>query len=953
MSREVRSMAVDMEEKARRQQRRAERDPVKANAAEDEANAAEDWDDRHRMCAFMCVWIGIVFLLCQLAQNQARGATNLPGSTPPSTVSPMARPGLFTPLDRGDNDLGGREYGSADLASEPDDAPDNAAKLVNESTSTHMIAPTVEIGLWGWIGGWIDWLFVWTLCFFVYASTVSHLSKKLRGAVGDALRGEEERLHPLVCSQGALISSCVQRAFHQTHAYETPTALAKRLVIIHVFTLLFVSLAAYCRVLVFRAVWAAFDEWVQTLNGWLSLHSVQIRQGRSVNQLSLGTMYSYLYPTLLLVIHLVFGCFDGLRAYPWSVKIVSSFVCMLREYPKFHVDILLQKLQVKSYATPIIGDIGSHIGSPPPQLPQAARGFSEIQYSVFTALLVMLCWPDEVIMASLAHQGLGTAYWLMQKRNNFDPFTECTALVLVFSVFTVFLFTEQLLVHDIGLHASVGARVVSMMDWFWGSWLWFVLVSLMCCIELMFATVLCGVAILQCFRDKLLFVSKLNDQLNDQLNYQRKKQQTKGASDFGLPMLCISLTDAALRLNEIEAWYSLGFCVAIEFPKLFSLCQGLRLMCTLRDIRWLDLISTGCQPPPLPVSVDGAAKACDRKCSAEGEVDDEHEQEPAETSKLLAAKEVTVDGSHAAVAARRRRVAEMVAGSIRLREAAEDSSPSSQVDVGTLQHRITKQSQALEAARKEKEALKHRITMQSQALEAAREEKEALRHRITKQSETLEAAREEKEALQHRITEVTTQRDAAHASHEELYKEMTAGIREAANAACAETETLRRVISNMTTEISGLREAADVVRVKDDQATVASVGATAAPRAADAVVDVLRRIGIERHAALFAAHEVDCETLFLLETNDLKELGLPFGAVVKLREWMGRNAKDAGATTEAAHYSECAVCMERRPVQCALVPCGHLSVCLDCSGGLAACPICRRGVERVLAVFPP
>jgi len=46
----------------------------------------------------------------------------------------------------------------------------------------------------------------------------------------------------------------------------------------------------------------------------------------------------------------------------------------------------------------------------------------------------------------------------------------------------------------------------------------------------------------------------------------------------------------------------------------------------------------------------------------------------------------------------------------------------------------------------------------------------------------------------------------------------------------------------------------------------------------------------------------------------------------------------------------CVIC-EEKPVQVALLECGHLNFCVECSTGLKECPICRAPVARTLRVY--
>jgi len=67
------------------------------------------------------------------------------------------------------------------------------------------------------------------------------------------------------------------------------------------------------------------------------------------------------------------------------------------------------------------------------------------------------------------------------------------------------------------------------------------------------------------------------------------------------------------------------------------------------------------------------------------------------------------------------------------------------------------------------------------------------------------------------------------------------------------------------------------------------------------------------------------------------------------------------AALDAAHRddirspssNECVVCfsvVEPKDL-CALVPCGHACVCIQCGGSLSSCPMCRARVERAMRIF--
>ena len=54
-------------------------------------------------------------------------------------------------------------------------------------------------------------------------------------------------------------------------------------------------------------------------------------------------------------------------------------------------------------------------------------------------------------------------------------------------------------------------------------------------------------------------------------------------------------------------------------------------------------------------------------------------------------------------------------------------------------------------------------------------------------------------------------------------------------------------------------------------------------------------------------------------------------------------------------HGKCVVCLNS-PAQCALVPCGHQIVCVDCSARVEAsgvCPVCRQEIIMAMRIFLP
>jgi len=62
-----------------------------------------------------------------------------------------------------------------------------------------------------------------------------------------------------------------------------------------------------------------------------------------------------------------------------------------------------------------------------------------------------------------------------------------------------------------------------------------------------------------------------------------------------------------------------------------------------------------------------------------------------------------------------------------------------------------------------------------------------------------------------------------------------------------------------------------------------------------------------------------------------------------------------GVTTKSELFNipeqeQCIICYDSR-IDCVLLECGHLAVCVTCSKNLRECPICRRLISRVVQTF--
>ena len=117
-----------------------------------------------------------------------------------------------------------------------------------------------------------------------------------------------------------------------------------------------------------------------------------------------------------------------------------------------------------------------------------------------------------------------------------------------------------------------------------------------------------------------------------------------------------------------------------------------------------------------------------------------------------------------------------------------------------------------------------------------------------------------------------------------------------ARADASRRRARRGARSRLSRKSARQRCAAASTKISEElQSSRASLTAAAPPPAVagDDVLATLQVIGIEQHAARLADDEIDVETLALLTEADMRELGLPMGAIVRLRKWQTRRAAPA------------------------------------------------------------
>ncbi|CAM9638996.1 unnamed protein product [Laminaria digitata] len=93
------------------------------------------------------------------------------------------------------------------------------------------------------------------------------------------------------------------------------------------------------------------------------------------------------------------------------------------------------------------------------------------------------------------------------------------------------------------------------------------------------------------------------------------------------------------------------------------------------------------------------------------------------------------------------------------------------------------------------------------------------------------------------------------------------------------------------------------------------------------------------------------DLLFGRKGLDDRRLRRPVQLVNDLLLRFANNAQvEGGHTKEAGSEGNCCVCFRRR-ARVVTFPCMHMATCPQCSGSLAACPLCRTSISEKHTVF--
>ena len=82
-----------------------------------------------------------------------------------------------------------------------------------------------------------------------------------------------------------------------------------------------------------------------------------------------------------------------------------------------------------------------------------------------------------------------------------------------------------------------------------------------------------------------------------------------------------------------------------------------------------------------------------------------------------------------------------------------------------------------------------------------------------------------------------------------------------------------------------------------------------------------------------------------LETSRKKNL-----ALMNLCE-QAWNANNVVFNADKHNIPECCICIEEIKQRCAMVPCGHTTVCVGCYSNIDKCPICRQDITHFVKLY--
>lgn len=247
------------------------------------------------------------------------------------------------------------------------------------------------------------------------------------------------------------------------------------------------------------------------------------------------------------------------------------------------------------------------------------------------------------------------------------------------------------------------------------------------------------------------------------------------------------------------------------------------------------------------------------------------------------------------------------------------------------------------------------------ALQQVKDEAETrLARRLARSSSELAAAQDQRQRSEAGLQAATQQLEERQAQCKELAAQLRrqatvqATEQQASRAALA---TARRAEAQATDELLAANARAATESEERAQLQVQVFEAQEAQRSFDGLLQAAAEEARRGQEQLEAAREqlsqmrAEPEALSRLAADDLRELQrIALEAQLRLSDALETRRRDEERARRQAHEELeaamlCTVCMAQ-PRSVLLQPCGHWLLCLECSGRVEHCPVCRENIVR-------